>query len=89
MATFRRILRTLDWSLGVGATSWERLIVAIVALMGITFLGAQGIVDAQAVAGIYSVVIGYMLGHGAGAAAERRERSDKDRDARDRDGGNT
>ena len=76
MTERRRTARAMMWVLGGprdgGSMRYERMGVALVALVGMTVLGMTGHVDAQAVTGLYSAVVGYMLGHGAGAAAERR-----------------
>ncbi len=71
-----RLART---TVGVNATAWERVIVALASLGGVTFLGATGHLDGQAVIGIYAAVVGYVLGHSAGQTAEkiRQENGDK------------
>lgn len=50
------------------AMGWDRLIVAVAAITGVTVLGATGRVGSDAVVGIYSAVIGYVLGTGTSTA---------------------
>jgi hypothetical protein len=61
------LIRTLK-AMGIPAT-----IVAIVALLGITILGALGQVDSNALVAIYSAVIGGALGQANGTALTRAD----------------
>lgn len=65
------VQRAIGAVLGMGAAAWERVVVAIGALAGVTYLGATGSMDGQAVATIYAAVVGYVLGQGAGQTSER------------------
>ncbi len=60
------------FGIGVLATAvaigWEKLVVAVAALVGVTVLGVTGHVGSDAVVGLYSAVIGYVLGAGTTAA---------------------
>ena len=59
------------WILGMNATNYERIIVAVVALAGITVLGIMKIVDSNSIVVLYSTIVGFMLGHKSGSESER------------------
>jgi hypothetical protein len=51
--------------------NYERIIIGVVSLVGITVLGAFKVVESEAIVGVYSAVIGFMLGHSSGVKAEQ------------------
>lgn len=59
------------WILGMNATNYERIIVAVVALIGITALGIMKVVDSNSIVVLYSTIVGFMLGHKSGTESER------------------
>lgn len=60
-----------SWILGMGTTSWDRVIVAITALAGVTVLGYFKIIDPNSIVGLYYTVVGFMLGHQAGSKSQQ------------------
>lgn len=47
------------------ALGWDRAAIGLAAIAGVTVLGAMGDVTSEAVVGVYTLVIGYVLGRSA------------------------
>ena len=72
-----KLINGIGWLLGMDATNLERTIIAVCSLIGVTFLGIYKIIDSNGIIAVYSTVIGYVLGHGAGKTGEQLKQSNK------------
>ena len=70
-------MNTLNWFIGMGATNWERVIIAIFCISGITILGMYEKVSPETLSAVYSGITFYILGHGAGVKSEKISNNEK------------
>lgn len=52
-------------SVMAAALGWDRALIGVAAIAGITVLGIAGNVASEAVVGVYTLVVGYVLGRSA------------------------
>lgn len=52
-------------SVMAAALGWDRALIGVASIAGITVLGITGNVASEAVVGVYTLVIGYVLGRSA------------------------
>lgn len=50
---------------------WDKLIIALAVLAGITLLAMQGKVSSEAAVGVYTTIVGYVLGSAVGKAQQQ------------------
>ncbi len=55
---------------GAAAIGWDKLVIALAVLAGITALALSGRVSSEAAVGVYTTIVGYVLGSAVGKAQQ-------------------